>query len=276
MSTTPEPSRSAAAEHEDAVAAAVGAHLKAGPVGGERIRPNRPRPRRRRGGQDSPIRSERSRTGLRGEHVPFVIVEHHFEEPFGLVQVWLDEPGNPVAVANALRVPVGRPGPVRLAHLGEVHVGAVLGLALVPHDVPFVVVGLTDEPRVDPRGIPRVGDAGVLGEAVDGRDVLRRDGPPMGDAGRLGRSSVRYGGRHLRRAGGSGEWCSRVPKSHPRAASRQAGLVGMGSVVDAVPFTALTSTFSPRPRTAPPPLGRESEGSAKGLRSTEFPFGGGE
>src|SRR2546421_11904006 len=42
------------------------------------------------------------------------------------------------------------------------------------------------------------------------------------------------------------------------------GLVAMGTVMEPVPVTGLAANFSPMPRTAPPPLGKEIVGS--GLR----------
>ena len=38
----------------------------------------------------------------------------------------------------------------------------------------------------------------------------------------------------------------------------------MGTVIEPVPVTGLAVNFSPMPRIAPPPLGSEMEGAAKG------------
>src|SRR5262249_1613476 len=42
------------------------------------------------------------------------------------------------------------------------------------------------------------------------------------------------------------------------------GLVAMGTVMEAVPVTGLAPNFSPRPRIAPPPFGKETEDARKG------------
>src|SRR5438477_9178805 len=39
------------------------------------------------------------------------------------------------------------------------------------------------------------------------------------------------------------------------------GLVAMGTVMEPVPVTGLAANFSPMPRIAPPPFGREMEGT---------------
>src|SRR6185436_13951106 len=45
------------------------------------------------------------------------------------------------------------------------------------------------------------------------------------------------------------------------------GLVAIGTVIEPVPVTGLAANFSPMPRIAPPPLGREILGAANGVPS---------
>ena len=45
------------------------------------------------------------------------------------------------------------------------------------------------------------------------------------------------------------------------------GLVAIGTVIEPVPVTGFAANFSPMPRIAPPPLGREILGAANGVPS---------
>src|SRR5207244_11761958 len=59
-----------------------------------------------------------------------------------------------------------------------------------------------------------------------------------------------------------------APEAHERESCgpkpERPGLVAMGTVMEPVPVSGLAANFSPMPRTAPPPLGKEIVGS--GLR----------
>lgn len=50
------------------------------------------------------------------------------------------------------------------------------------------------------------------------------------------------------------------------------GLVAIGTVTDPVPVTGLAANFSPMPRIAPPPFGREMAGAEKTDRSSVLLF----
>ena len=63
--------------------------------------------------------------------------------------------------------------------LSQVNIRRVLGLIFVNDGVAFVVVARADEPTVDTPGVARVGDAATGRFAVQGGDVVARNGAPM-------------------------------------------------------------------------------------------------
>ena len=157
-------------EHEDPAAAAVAAHLEAGPVAGERIRANRP------GGELLRRRDVR---------IVLAVVEHDLEQPgIGLER-------RAIAVLDPLDMTIGKDGgrlqPMPLFRGRSAHPGEIFLLVLVDDQVAAVVLARLDQPAEDAGRIVRIGDPRAGAAAVIGGEVVPGDRAPVGDAGgRLG------------------------------------------------------------------------------------------
>src|SRR5207244_316944 len=83
---------------------------------------------------------------------------------------------------------------------GEVDIRGIFGNVGIDDSVALVVLALADEPREDARGIIRIGNTALCRHAVEGRDIVFRDGAPVGIAVALARPTF-YPGEQALNAG---------------------------------------------------------------------------
>src|SRR5258706_182701 len=116
----------------------------------------------------------------------FAIIENHLKHPLHLREIWLNQPGNAVAIFNTLEIAIGRPtwsGAIFFLNLGEIDILRIFCFIFVDDGIASIVVTFADQPAKNARGILGVRDSGICLPAIKSSDVLFGDRAPEGLAG---------------------------------------------------------------------------------------------